>query len=146
MVESPIVDPDLGDPFDDMPTVGTMIERFLLGLALMIGALWSIGFAITEVGLLESVRDWDESVNESLATGRSDWAVWMARRLSEMGDTAPVLGIIAVVTMLLAVQRLWRAMAFLPMAMVAEISTDFAGCCCRSLRPALQSTEKAGCL
>ena len=114
------------DPFDAMPPGATIIFRFLSGLALMICSLTLIGFAITELGVLRGVRNWDESINDSLAVGRSNWASDLGELVTSLGDTMPILLINGVVLIVLAALRKWRAMALVPMALLAEITTFLA--------------------
>ena len=46
--------------------------------------------------------------------------------ITKTGDTLPIVALIGAVTMVLAVMRKWKAMIFLPMAMLAEITTFLA--------------------
>ena len=62
----------------------------------------------------------------TLADDRTAGAIDLARFFTKAGDTLPILALMAAVTIVLAVARKWRAMIFLPMAMLAEISTFLA--------------------
>lgn len=117
---------DPADPFDEMADGRTILRRLGLAFAVMIGSLTAIGLGLTRFGPLEPVLDWDESVNVALADNRSEWASTLARRVSEAGDTAPIIGAMLLVTVALAFGRHWRAMTFVPMAIVLEIVTFIA--------------------
>ena len=71
----------------------------------------------------DGVRDWDLSISSDVADSRTTDAVDLARFITKTGDTMAILGLMAAVTIVLAVLRKWRAMLFVPMAMLAEITT-----------------------
>ena len=57
---------------------------------------------------------------------RTTEAIDLARSITKIGDTMAILGLMAAVTVVVAVLRQWRAMTFVPMAMLAEITTFLA--------------------
>ena len=118
--------PVAADPFDAMPDGATIIRRFLSGLAVLMCSLSLVGFAITDLGVLRGLRNWDESINDTLADSRSNWASDMGEHVTAIGDTVPILIINAIVLIVLASLRKWRAMTFVPMALLAEITTFLA--------------------
>ena len=97
-----------------------------MGLGALIGTLVLIGLFLTSAGLTLGARRWDASVNSWLADDRSDFFVRLAERFSNLADTTPILGFMALVTILLAIGRQWRAMLLIPLAMLIEISTFLA--------------------
>ena len=115
-----------GDPFDAMPDARHVALTFLVGLAVMIATLTVAGLLITETAVFSAVRDWDSSISNALADSRSAEASDLARFITKTGDTLPIVALIGAVTIGLAVLRKWRAMIFLPMAMLAEITTFLA--------------------
>jgi len=114
------------DPFAAMPDARRVVLTFLIGLAVIVAALTGAGLLITETEALEGVRDWDSSISADLADSRSSDATDLARLITKTGDTLPIVVLIGAVTMVLAVMRKWKAMVFLPMAMLAEITTFLA--------------------
>ena len=113
----------LPDPFAAMPSVGRIAATYLLGIAAMVAVLTLIGYVITSTDAMSGLRDWDESVSEEVAAGRTDDLVDLARFITKAGDTLPIVAMIVGVSVVLIVLRKWRAILFLPMAMGAEIST-----------------------
>jgi undecaprenyl-diphosphatase len=113
----------LPDPFAAMPSVGRIAATYLLGIAAMVAVLTLIGYVITSTDAMSGLRDWDESISEEVAAGRTDDLVDLARFITKAGDTLPIVAMIVGVSVVLIVLRKWRAILFLPMAMGAEIST-----------------------
>jgi membrane-associated phospholipid phosphatase len=97
--------------------------RFLVNLGTMIAVLTAVGMLITSTGAFDGVRDWDRSISVELANSRTNGATDLARFFTRTGDTLPIVVLLAGVTIVLAVLRKWWAMVFLPMAMLAEITT-----------------------
>jgi undecaprenyl-diphosphatase len=114
------------EPYAAIPTVRTVAGRVAISTAVLIASLTIVGALITSASLALGVRRWDESVSSWLATDRSDEFVRIAKWFSKMADTRPILGIMALVTVVLAIGRRWRAMLFVPIAMLVEISTFLA--------------------
>jgi len=96
-----------------------IISRF----AVMITALVVIGVFLTYPSATEGVRDWDLSVNESLASNRSDRMDSLADIVTRSGDTLSIIAIAALIAIGLAVARRWLMMAFIPTALLIEVST-----------------------
>jgi undecaprenyl-diphosphatase len=115
-----------GGPFADMPNARRIARSTASGLAVLIGALVLVGLFLTSAGLASGARRWDASVNSWLADDRSDFFVRLAERFSKLADTVPILGFMALVTIVLAIGRQWRAMLLVPLAMLVEISTFLA--------------------
>lgn len=115
--------PTTADPFDDMPSPGRLAVTFLLGLGAMIATLTAVGVVLTSTAAFEGVRDWDLSISTDVAEHRTSGAVDVARFITTVGDTMSILTLLAAITVVLAVLRKWRAMTFVPMAMLAEITT-----------------------
>ncbi len=114
------------EPFASTPPVPDVATRVVLGIAVLIGCLSIVGATLTSIPLLSGVRRWDASVNTWLAADRSDDFIRVAEWFSQMADTRQILGIMALVTIVLAAFRQWRAMLFVPLAMLIEISTFLA--------------------
>jgi membrane-associated phospholipid phosphatase len=121
-----VVPSDRSDPFADGPGPRTIAGRFLAGLALLIAALTVCGLLITSFTPLGVLDDWDDAVGTSVAEGRTDGATNLAETVSRTGDTLPILVLLGVVTLAFVALRRWRAMLFLPLAMLAEITTFLA--------------------
>lgn len=119
-------DRDAGDPFDAMPSPRRVGVTFLIGLAVMIVALSAAGVLITSTELFAGVRNWDTSISTDAADGRTSGATELARLITRAGDTLAIVAVLLAVTVVLAVFRKWRAMVFLPLAMLAEITTFLA--------------------
>ena len=113
-------------PFAVIPDSKTITFRVSASLAVLIGVLAVVGKVLIASPVASGVRSWDESVSSWLAKDRSDEFIDIARWFSKMADTRPILAMIAVVTIALATCRQWRAMLFLPIAMLVEISTFLA--------------------
>lgn len=111
------------EPFLELPAAKTIVADVAMGLAVLIGGLSIVGLVLTHAGPLESIRNWDASLNASLADSRSDWAASAATKISELGGTTQIVLLIAIVSVVLAAAREWRAMLFLPIAMLIEIVT-----------------------
>jgi membrane-associated phospholipid phosphatase len=111
------------DPFDAMPSARRLTITFLIGLLVMIASLSAVGVLITSTDLLAGVRNWDTSISTGAADGRTSEATDLARIITRAGDTLAIVALLAAVTVVLAVLRKWRAMVFLPVAMLAEITT-----------------------
>lgn len=109
-----------------MPSARRIAVTFVLGIAAMIATLTVIGVALTSANALEGVREWDLSISSDLAAQRTTAATDLARFITRTGDTMAILGVMAAVTIVLAVLRKWRATTFVPMAMLAEITTFLA--------------------
>jgi undecaprenyl-diphosphatase len=109
-----------------MPHARVIAIRAFAGLAALIAILSLIGAFITSLSLTAGIRRWDESVNRWMADGRSHTLIRIGEWFTNMADTRPVVGIIALVTIVLAICRQWRAMLLLPLAMLIEISTFLA--------------------
>ena len=93
--------------------------RFLI----MVTVLVAIGSLLTYFGPAAGIRDWDLSVNESLAASRSDRLESLATTISRSGDTLPIIAFALVIAIVLACARRWLAMAFIPLALLIEVST-----------------------
>ena len=111
------------DPFGAMPSAGRIAATYIIGIAAMVAVLTLIGYVITSTDAMSGLRDWDESISEEVAAGRTDAAVDVARFITKAGDTLPIVALILGVSVVLVILRKWRALLFLPMAMGAEIST-----------------------
>ena len=116
-------DPRPADPFAAMPGPGRITATFLLGLAAMVAILTVVGVVLTSTEAMQGVRDWDLSISADTAASRTTGAVDLARLITRAGDTMAILGLLAAVTIVVAVLRQWRAMVFVPLAMLAEITT-----------------------
>jgi undecaprenyl-diphosphatase len=114
------------EPFAVVPDAKTIALRVAASLAVLIGALAVVGKVLISTQLASGLRRWDESVSSWLARNRSDEFIELARTFSKMADTRPILAMIAVVTIALGTYRRWRAMLFVPIAMLVEISTFLA--------------------
>ena len=123
VVEAPEERSTSPDPFADVPSPRRVAVTYLLGLVAMIATLTVIGVVLTSTDALEGVREWDLSISSDVADNRTADAVDLARFITKTGDTLAILGLMAAVTIVLAVLRKWRAILFLPMAMLAEITT-----------------------
>ena len=109
-----------------MPRARRVAVTYVAGVAAMIAVLSLIGYVITSTAAMSALRDWDESISEDVAAGRTDGAVDLALFITKTGDTLPIIALILAVSVVLAFARKWRAILFLPMAMGAEISTFLA--------------------
>jgi membrane-associated phospholipid phosphatase len=96
---------------------------FLIGLVAMVATLTAVGVLITSTEAFDGVRDWDSSVSADVADDRTERNIDLARFITTVGDTLPIVVIMAAATIVLAVMRKWRAMIFIPLAMLAEIVT-----------------------
>ena len=114
------------EPFAVIPDAKTIALRVAASLAVLIGVLAVVGKVLISTQLASGLRRWDESVSSWLARNRSDEFIELARTFSKMADTRPILAMIAVVTIALGTYRRWRAMLFVPIAMLVEISTFLA--------------------
>jgi undecaprenyl-diphosphatase len=114
------------EPFAVVPDAKTIALRVAASLAVVIGVLAVVGKVLISTQLASELRRWDESVSSWLARNRSDEFIELARTFSKMADTRPILAMIAVVTIALGTYRRWRAMLFVPIAMLVEISTFLA--------------------
>jgi undecaprenyl-diphosphatase len=114
------------EPFEVIPDAKTVVLRVSGSLAVLIGVLAVVGKVLISTSVASGVRRWDESVSSWLATNRSDEFIDIARWVSKMADTRPILAMIAVVTVALGMYRRWRAMLFVPIAMLVEILTFLA--------------------
>lgn len=94
--------------------VTIVISRF----GIMVGVLVLIGVLLTYASQTAGLRDWEFSINERLAASRSERFESFASRISRAGDTLPVIAFGALVAMGLALSRRWRAMAFIPVALL----------------------------
>ena len=81
---------------------------------------------VTETSLTSGTRRWDESVNMWLAEHRAGQFVSIAQWFTKLADTKSILGIMLLITIVLAVFRQWRAMLLVPLAMMIEITTFLA--------------------
>jgi undecaprenyl-diphosphatase len=113
-------------PFAAKPSARAIARSTIWATALLIGCLTVVGALLTHTSLTLGTRRWDQSVNAWLADDRSDTFVKLADWFSSMADTRQILGIMALVTIVLAVCRQWRAMLLVPWAMLIEISTFLA--------------------
>ena len=114
---------DRPDPFHAMPPLPHIVVTFLIGLAAMVTTLSLAGVLITSSDALSRMRAWDESISADAADGRTSGPVDLARFVTATGDTVPIIALLAAVTLVLVILRKWRAIAFLPLAMAAEITT-----------------------
>ena len=96
-----------------------VMARFLI----MVTALVAIGLLLTYFGPAAGIRDWDLSINESLAASRSDRLESLATNISRSGDTLPIIAFALVIAIVLACARRWLAMALIPLGLLIEIST-----------------------
>jgi len=111
------------DPFAEMPAARSIARSTAFGFAALVAALTCIGLLLTSTSPAAGTRRWDASVSDWLADDRSDTFVRIAEAFSKMADTKSILGIMALVTIVLAILRQWRAMLLVPLAMLIEIST-----------------------
>ena len=96
-----------------------VISRF----GCMVGVLFLIGVALTHASPAAGLRSWDLSINENLAASRSQRFQSAARFISQVGDTLPIIAFAMLVAIGLALVHRWRAMAFIPLALLIEVST-----------------------
>ena len=82
-----------------------------------------VGLAVTYLGVLESLRSWELSVNERLVEGRSSNLDSIARVISRIGDTFGVIGLVVLISVALAFARQRRMALLLPAALLIEVST-----------------------
>jgi undecaprenyl-diphosphatase len=99
--------------------VAVVISRFVV----MVGALVLVGLILTHANPTAELRRWDLTINEQLASNRSQRFESIASFVSRVGDTLPVIAFAAVVAMGLALAHRWRATAFIPVALLIEVST-----------------------
>lgn len=100
--------------------VGAVVASRFLVMALLLTA---VGVVLTYFGPFASIRGWDLSVNQSLADSRSARYRELASFVSRCGDTLPIVVFGALVAAGCALPRRWRAAAFVPLALVIEVST-----------------------
>ncbi len=117
-----LFDDDGVDHFANTPRARTIAFRVVVGAVVLIGSLAIVGTFITSTSFANGLRRWDESINVSLAADRDSGIVDVAEWFTGMADTRPILGIMALVTLVLALCRQWKAMLFIPIAMLVEIS------------------------
>jgi len=110
------------DPFANLPRTRRITARVALSAALVICSLALVGLIITSASPAAGVRRWDSSISRDLADSRSRDFVQLAEWFSGMADTRPIIGIMALVTIILAACRQWRAILLLPVAMFVEIT------------------------
>ncbi|HEX3088375.1 MAG TPA: phosphatase PAP2 family protein, partial [Ilumatobacteraceae bacterium] len=113
-------------PFAAMPPARAIARRTIVGEAALIAALTIVGLFVTETSLTSGTRRWDESVNTWLAEHRAGQFVSIAQWFTKLADTKSILGIMLLITIVLAVFRQWRAMLLVPLAMMIEITTFLA--------------------
>lgn len=89
----------------------------------MVGVLVLIGVGVTYASPTAELRRWDLSINEQLTASRSERFESIASVISRVGDTLPVIAFTALVAIGLALAHRWRAMAFIPVALLIEVST-----------------------
>ncbi len=104
------------------PTAGSVVRTAGVGLVLMAVSLMVVGWALTYLPMLEGLRDWDASISEELADSRSERFESIAQFFSRLADTPSILAFAAVISIILASARKWRALAFVPLALVIEIA------------------------
>ncbi len=93
---------------------------------IVIAGLAAAGALLTSTGPLGAVREWDASISDRFEVGRRGELVDIARLVTKLGDTFYILGLLASITIILAVCRRWRAMLFVPLAMFVEFSAFLA--------------------
>ncbi|MGD9703040.1 MAG: phosphatase PAP2 family protein [Acidimicrobiia bacterium] len=117
-------------PADDNPVPAGqarwVIWRFSRDLFVLIAGLTVCGAMLTRLSPLRGIVEADEAAGEWLVARRADQATDWARTVSNLGDTLPVVVLLAFVTAVVAATRRWRATLFVPLAMLAEISTFLA--------------------
>ena len=115
-------------PNDDSPNVSPVrvVQRQVVGIVALIAGLCVAGLALIEAPLIGAIDRWDESVSRRLTGDRSVEATEFAQFVSQAGDTRPVLVLMGVITVLVALGGQWRPVVFVPLAMLAEISTFLA--------------------
>ncbi len=115
-------------PNDDSPNVSAVrvVQRQVVGIVALIAGLCVAGLALIEAPLIGAIDRWDESVSRRLTGDRSVEATEFAQFVSQAGDTRPVLVLMGVITVLVALGGQWRPVVFVPLAMLAEISTFLA--------------------
>ena len=96
------------------------------GFVTLAALLVAVGLAVTYLGALEPLRDWEQSINERLVDGRSARLDSIARVISRLGDTFGVIGLALLISAGLAFARQWRIMLIIPVALLIEISTFLA--------------------
>lgn len=102
--------------------MGSTARTASVGLALIVAALIVLGAALTYLPILEGLRDWDASISEELANSRSNTFESTAVFFSRLADTFAILGFVAIITLVLALARKWRAMVFVPLALLIEFT------------------------
>ena len=85
-------------------------------------SLMVVGWALTYLPMLDGLHDWDASISEELADSRSSTFESIAVFFSRLADTPSILAFAAMISIVLALARKWRAMAFVPLALVIEIA------------------------
>ena len=113
---------DSPQPFESLPSTTTIIANVVLRAALLIGGLTLVGIVLTSASAARGVRNWDESISSTLEHSRSGNYLELAESFSASADTRPILALMALVTVILAACRQWRAMLLIPVAMFVEIT------------------------
>jgi undecaprenyl-diphosphatase len=104
------------------PTAGSIFRTVSAGLILMAVGLIAVGAMITYVPGLDGLRAWDASISEELANSRSHRFESIAEFVSRLSDTFYIVAFAAVICLALASARKWRAMAFVPIALLIEFA------------------------
>jgi undecaprenyl-diphosphatase len=84
--------------------------------------LIAVGAVVTYLPSLDGLRAWDTSISEELANSRSHRFESIAEFVSRLADTLSVLAFAAVISLVVASARKWRAMAFVPIGLLIEIA------------------------
>jgi undecaprenyl-diphosphatase len=85
--------------------------------------LTAIGFIVTELPFLDGVRAADLDANRWFAEHRTERLTAWAKRVTDAGNTWPIVAAVVVVPLLLLALRRRRDALLLPLAIGAEIST-----------------------
>ena len=124
MIETRSDDVQVGDAHgraDQDP--GQFARSVACGFVLLAAVSIAVGLAVTYLGVLEPLREWDQSVNERLAEGRSENLDSVARVISRLGDTLGVIGLALLISAGLAFARQWTLVALVPAALLVEVAT-----------------------
>jgi len=114
------------DPLADVPSAREIARNVAMRWVALAATLAIVGLVLTSTSPAANARRWDASVNSWLAEDRSQQFVIVAKWFSGMADTRPILGMMALVTIVLALCRQWWAMLLVPLAMLIEITTFLA--------------------
>jgi membrane-associated phospholipid phosphatase len=104
------------------PAPRSIFRTVSAGLVLMAVGLIAIGAVVTHLSRLDRLRAWDASISEELANSRSHRFESIAEFVSRLADTFSIVASVAVISVVVASARKWRAMAFVPIGLLIEIA------------------------